>query len=46
MSEMKVWQNYKNLSLEDPTQIQKCSSSVNIRSRSFAERGTDRRLPE
>lgn len=44
MSEMRVWQNYKDLCLEDPTQIQKCFSSVNISNRSFTERGTDCRL--
>lgn len=41
MSEMRVWQNYKDLCLKDPTQIQKCFSSVNIRNRSFTERRTD-----
>lgn len=39
MSEMRVWQNRKDLCLEDPPQIQKCFSSVNIGNRSFAERG-------
>lgn len=44
MSEMKVWQNYKDLCLEDPTQIQKCFSFDNISNRSFTGNGTDCRV--
>lgn len=41
MSEMTVWQNHKEFTLEGPTQIKKCFSSVRISNWSFTKRGTD-----